>query len=68
MTHENKNKKIKKRPAFNDEFVFPDDAQNFDETDYLLRSPKNAICVLESIELLKELRVVSTSVSELLHK
>ena len=65
MTHQNKDKKFKKRPAFNDELVFPDDAQNFDETDYLLRSPKNAICLLESIELLKEQRVVSTSISEL---
>ena len=65
MTHGNKGKKLKKRPVFNDEFVFPDDPQNFDETDYLLRSPKNAICLLESIESLKEGRVVSTSLSEL---
>ena len=65
MTHGNKDKKFKKRPVFNDEFVFPDDPQNFDETDYLLRSPKNAICLLESIESLKEERVVSTRLSEL---
>ena len=68
MTHENKDKKIKKRPAFKDEFVFPDDPQNFDETDYLLKSPKNAICLLESIESLKEGKVVSTSFSELSQK
>jgi hypothetical protein len=65
VTHGNKDKKFKKRPVFNDEFVFPDDPQNFDETDYLLRSPKNAICLLESIESLKEERVVSTRLSEL---
>ena len=65
MTHGNKDKKFKKRLAFNNKFVFPDDPQNFDEKDYLLRSPKNTLCLLESIESLKEGRVVSTSLSEL---
>ena len=65
MTHQNKDKKIKKHPVFNDEFVLPDDPQNFDETDYLLRSPKNAIRLLESIESLKEGKIIETSLSEL---
>jgi PHD/YefM family antitoxin component YafN of YafNO toxin-antitoxin module len=64
VTQENKQKN-KKRPALKYEFVSRDDPQNFDETDYLLRSPKNAICLLESIESLKEGRVVPTSFSEL---
>jgi PHD/YefM family antitoxin component YafN of YafNO toxin-antitoxin module len=38
------------------------------EAVYLLRSPKNVIRLLESIELLKEQRVVSTSVSKLSQK
>jgi PHD/YefM family antitoxin component YafN of YafNO toxin-antitoxin module len=38
------------------------------EAVYLLRSPRNVIRLLESIELLKEQRVVSTSVSKLSQK
>jgi hypothetical protein len=68
VNRENKHKKIKKRPAFKDEFVFPDDPQNFDDTDYLLKSPKNAICLLESNESLKEGKIIETSLSELPHK
>jgi hypothetical protein len=65
MTHENKDKKIKKRSALKKEFVFRDDLQNYDETAYLLKSPNNAVCLFESIESLKEGKVVATSLSEL---
>ena len=68
MTHQNKDKKIKKRSSLKDEFVFRDDLQGYDETAYLLRSPKNAIRLLESIESLKEGKVVSTSLSKLSQK
>jgi hypothetical protein len=68
VTHEYKDKKIKKRLAFKGEFVFPDDPQSYDETAYLLKSPKNVIRLLESMESSKEGKVVSTSLSELLHK
>ena len=67
MTHQNKDKKIKKRYSLNDEFVFRDDHQGYDETAYLLRSPKNAIRLFESMESLKEGKVVSTNLSELPH-
>ena len=65
MTHENKDKKLKKRPALKNGFVFRDDHQNYDETAYLLKSPKNAIRLLESIESLKEGKIIETSLSEL---
>ena len=68
MTHQNKDKKIKKRSSLKDEFVFRDDHQGYDETAYLLRSPKNAIRLFESMESLKEGKVVSTNLSELPHK
>ena len=69
MTYQNKDKKIKKHSSLKDEFVFRDDPQNYDETAYLLKSPKNAIRLLESIESLKEGKVVSTSsLSELPQK
>jgi hypothetical protein len=68
VTHQNKDKKIKKRSSLKDEFVFRDDHQGYDETAYLLKSPKNAIRLFESMESLKEGKVVSTSLSELLHK
>ena len=68
MTHQNKDKKVKKRSSLKDEFVFRDDLQGYDETAYLLRSPKNAIRLLESMESLKEGKVVSTNLSELPHK
>ena len=68
MTQENKDKKIKRYSSLKDEFVFRDDHQDYDETAYLLKSPKNAIRLLESIDSLKEGKVVSTSLSELLHK
>ena len=67
MTHQNKDKKIKKRSSLKDEFVFRDDHQGYDETAYLLRSPKNAIRLFESMESLKEGKVVSTNLSELPH-
>jgi len=35
VTHENKDKKLKKRPALKNGFVFRDDHQNFDATAYL---------------------------------
>jgi len=69
VTYQNKDKKIKKHSSLKDEFVFRDDPQNYDETAYLLKSPKNAIRLLESIESLKEGKVVSTSsLSELPQK
>ena len=68
MTHQNKDKKIKKRSSLKDEFVFRDDHQGYDETAYLLKSPKNAIRLFESMESLKEGKVVSTNLSELSHK
>ena len=48
--------------------VFRDDHQGYDETAYLLKSPKNAIRLLESIESLKEGKIIETSLSELPHK
>ena len=68
MTHQNKDKKIKKRSSLKDEFVFRDDHQGYDETAFLLKSPKNAIRLFESMESLKEEKVVSTNLSELPHK
>ena len=68
MTYQNKDKKIKKYSSLKDEFVFRYDSQNYDETAYLLKSKKNAIRLLESIESLKEGKVVSTSLSELPQK
>jgi hypothetical protein len=68
VTHQNKDKKIKKRSSLNDEFVFRDHHQGYDETAYLLKSPKNAIRLFESMESLNEGKVVSTSLSELPHK
>ena len=68
MTHQKKDKKIKKRSSLKDEFVFRDDHQGYDETAYLLKSPKNAIRLFESMESLKEGKVVSTNLSELPHK
>ena len=68
MTQENKDKKIKKRSSLKDEFVFRDDHQDYDETAYLLKSPKNAIRLLESIDSLKEGKIIETSLSELPHK
>ena len=67
MTQEKK-QKIQKRSSLKNEFVPRDDHQDYDKTAYLLKSPNNAICLLESIESLEEGRVVSTSLSELLHK
>ena len=54
--------------SLKDEFVFRDDHQDYDETVYLLKSPKNAIRLLESIESLKEGKIIETSLSELPHK
>jgi hypothetical protein len=68
VTHENKDKKFMKRPALKNEFVSRDDLQNFDETDYLLKSPKNVIRLLESIESLKVVKIVEASLSELPQK
>ena len=68
MTGNNKDKKIKKRSSLKDEFVFREDHQDYDETAYLLKSPKNAIRLLESIESLKEGKIVETSLSELPQK
>jgi antitoxin YefM len=68
VTHQNKDKKIKKRSSSKDELVFQDDHQGYDETAYLLKSPKNAIRLLESIDSLKEGKIIETSLSELPHK
>jgi len=43
VTRQNKDKKIKKYCSLKDERIFANDPQNFDETVYLLKSPKNAI-------------------------
>ena len=68
MTQENKDKKIKKHSSLKDEFVFRDDHQAYDESAYLLKSPKNAIRLLESIDSLKEGKIIETCLSELPHK
>ena len=68
MTHQNKDKKIKKRSSLKDEFVFRDDHQGYAETAYLLKSPKNAIRLFESMESLKEGKVVVASLYELPEK
>ena len=68
MTYQNKDKKIKRRSSLKYEFVFRDDHQDYDETAYLLKSPKNAIRSLESIESLKEGKIIETSLSEIPHK
>ena len=68
MTYENKDKKFKKRPALKNEFFFRYYLQSYDETAYLLKSPKNAIRLLESIESLKEGKIIETCLSELPHK
>ncbi|NCV50702.1 MAG: hypothetical protein EBW46_13610 [Rhodobacterales bacterium] len=59
---------MKKRSSLKDEFVFRDGHQGYDETAYLLKSPKNAIRLLESIYSLKEGKIIETSLSELPHK
>ena len=68
MTHQKKDKKIKKYSSIKDKCIFADDPQNFDEIAYLLKSPKNAIRLLESIDSLKEGKIIETSLSELPHK
>ena len=68
MTYQNKDKKFKKHSSLKDEFVFRDDHQDYDETSYLLKSPKNAIRLLESIESSKEGKIIETSLSELPQK
>ena len=68
MTHQNKDKKIKKYSSLKDKFIFGDDHQGYAETAYLLKSPKNAIRLFESMESLKEGKVVSTSLSKLSQK
>ena len=50
MTHQNKDKKIKKYSSLKDKCIFRDGHQGYDETAYLLKSPKNVIRLLESIE------------------
>ena len=68
MTHLNKDKKIKKYSSLKDKCIFRDGHQGYDETAYLLKSPKNAIRLLESIDSLKEGKIIETSLSELPHK
>ena len=51
--------------SLKDEFVFRDDHQDYDETVYLLKSPKNAIRAVESIDALKEGKIIETSLSKL---
>jgi hypothetical protein len=52
VTYQNKDKKFKKHSSLKDEFVFRDDPQNYDEPVYLLKSPKNALRLLETLESL----------------
>jgi hypothetical protein len=47
VTQENKDKKIKKHSSLKDELFFRDDHQDYDETAYLLKSPKNACSYLK---------------------
>jgi len=47
VTHQNKDKKIKKRSSLKDEFVFRDDHQGYAETAYLLKSPKMLFAYLK---------------------
>ena len=68
MTHQNKDKRIKIHSSLKDEFFFRDHLQGYDETAYLLKSPKNAIHLLESIESSKEGKIIETSLSELPQK
>ena len=68
MTHKNKDKKIKKYSSLKDKCIFREGHQGYDETAYLLKSPKNAIRLLESIDSLKEGKIIETSLSELPHK
>ena len=68
MTHKNKDNKIKKHSSLKDKSIFRDGHQGYDETAYLLKSPKNAIRLLKSIESLKEGKIIETSISELPHK
>ena len=68
MTHQNKDKKIKKYSSLKDKCIFRDGHQGYDETAYLFKSPKNAIRLLESIDSLKEGKIIETSLSELPHK
>ena len=68
MTYKKKTKRSKKRSSLKDEFVFRDDHQGYDETAYLLKSPKNAIRLFESMESLKEGKVVVASLYELPEK
>ena len=68
MTHLNKDKKIKKYSSLKDKCIFRDGHQGYDGTAYLHKSLKNAIRLLESIDSLKEGKVVSTNLSELPHK
>jgi len=68
VTHQNKDKKIKKYSSLKDKCIFRDDHQGYAETAYLLKSPKNAIRLLESIDSLKEGKIIETSLSELPHK
>ena len=68
MTYKKNDKNIKKRSSLKDQLVFQDDPQNCDETDYLIKFPKNAIRLLESIESLKEGKIIETSLSELPQK
>jgi len=68
VTHQNKDKKSKKYSSLKDKFIFRDGHQDYDKTDYLLKSPKNAIRLLESIDSLKEGKIIETSLSELSHK
>ena len=68
MTHLNKDKKIKKYSSLKDKCIFRDGYQGYAETAYLLKSPKNAIRLLQSIDSLKEGKIIETSLSELPHK
>jgi len=68
VTHQNKDKKIKKRSSLKDKCILRDGHLGYDETAYLLKSPKNAIRLLESIESSKEEKIIETSLYELPHK
>jgi hypothetical protein len=68
VTHQNKEKKMKKRSSLKDEFVFRDNPINHDYVPFPNKSTKNAIRFLESIESLKKGKIVETRLSELPQK
>ena len=68
MTCENQDKKFKMRPVLKNEFVSRYDLKIMMKRPSFFNTQKNAIRLLESIESLKEGKIIETSLSELPHK